>query len=157
MCITAHWIALIKRSQSLELQAALITFHCVSGSHDGVNLSATTLKLLDRAEVTDKTGHFTLDGASNNGTSMHEFALLVMAHDIEFDEFDNRVMYVSALQHLLHVLIFTYRCFPHVVNVCCDHIITKITNPQLIDAAMTFVDTISHSDLELQSFEDACK
>jgi len=54
MCITAHWIARNKRSHSLELKSALIAFHHVQGAHDGVNLGRTTMKLLDRAEVTPK-------------------------------------------------------------------------------------------------------
>ena len=54
MCITAHWIARNKRSHNLELKTALIAFHHVSGTHDGVNLARTMLKLLDRAGVTSK-------------------------------------------------------------------------------------------------------
>ena len=54
MCITAHWIARSKRSHTLELKSTLIAFHHVSGTHDGVNLACTILKLLDRAGVTAK-------------------------------------------------------------------------------------------------------
>ena len=43
-----------------------------------------------------KTGHFTLDNASNNETGMRELERLLMKHDIDFDEDDNRVMYVTS-------------------------------------------------------------
>jgi hypothetical protein len=54
MCITAHWIARSKRSHGLELKTALIAFHHVSGTHDGLNLAKTILNLLDRAGITSK-------------------------------------------------------------------------------------------------------
>jgi hypothetical protein len=114
MCITAHWIARSKRSHSLELKSALIAFHHVSGTHDGVNLARTMLKLLDRAGIASKvchlilifkyvnmsslpfkTGCFTLDNASNNATGMRELERLLINRGIDFDEDDNRVMYVT--------------------------------------------------------------
>ena len=41
-----------------------------------------------------KTGHFTLDNASNNASGMHELDLLLTDRKIDFDQFNNRVMYV---------------------------------------------------------------
>lgn len=42
-------------------------------------------------------------------------------------------------------------------NICCDHVIAKITDTQLIDAATAFVDSIPRSNPDQQTFEDACK
>lgn len=52
--LTAHY--LINRgpeSQELELRASLIAFHPLEGAHTGKNLAETTLRLLDRAGITD--------------------------------------------------------------------------------------------------------
>ena len=43
------------------------------------------------------------------------------------------------------------------INICCDHVITKITNMSLVDSATAFVSSIPRTDPDLQSFEDACK
>jgi len=52
--MTAHWIARVEGSTSLQLKAALIAFHHLCGSHDGVLLVDTVVKLLDRAGITTK-------------------------------------------------------------------------------------------------------
>jgi hypothetical protein len=54
MAITAHWIARIKSTSSLQLKAALIAFHRLRVDHDGESLATTVLMLLDRAGVTVK-------------------------------------------------------------------------------------------------------
>ena len=43
------------------------------------------------------------------------------------------------------------------INICCNHIISKITNTLLVDSVTASVDSIPRSDPETQSFEDACK
>ena len=100
--ITAHWIAKLEGSTSLQLKASLIAFHCLCGGHDGMSLAETVLHLLDRAGVTVKVtfllvghqftdltifqaGHFTIDNASNNETMMHELERLFQACNIPFD------------------------------------------------------------------------
>lgn len=54
LAMTAHWIARDRRSNALELKAALIAFHHVHGKHDGKNLAKVTMELLDRACITTK-------------------------------------------------------------------------------------------------------
>jgi hypothetical protein len=44
-----------------------------------------------------------------------------------------------------------------VVNICCDHVISKITNITLADSATAIIDSTPRIDPERQSFEDACK
>jgi len=54
LAITAHWIACVEGSTSLQLKAVLIAFHCLCGSYDGASLVDTVVKLLDRAGITTK-------------------------------------------------------------------------------------------------------
>lgn len=54
LAITAHWIAQHTGSGALKLKTALIAFHRVRGRHDGLSLAEVVLKLLDRADVTNK-------------------------------------------------------------------------------------------------------
>ena len=52
--MTAHWIAKVKGTTSLQLKVSLIAFHRLHGNHDGESLASTILQLLDRAGVTAK-------------------------------------------------------------------------------------------------------
>lgn len=54
LALTAHWIAMIAGTTSLQLDAALIAFHRLHGDHDGESLADLVLQLLDRAGVTVK-------------------------------------------------------------------------------------------------------
>jgi hypothetical protein len=54
LAITAHWIARVGQTSSLELKMALIVFQGLSGSHTGELLADTVLTLLDRAIATNK-------------------------------------------------------------------------------------------------------
>ncbi|KAF8225380.1 hypothetical protein L208DRAFT_1306558, partial [Tricholoma matsutake] len=58
LAITAHWIAKVEGSTSLQLKASLIAFHRLHGGHDGVSLGKTVFRLLDRAGVTIKVTFF---------------------------------------------------------------------------------------------------
>jgi hypothetical protein len=76
-------------------------------------------KLFDHRDlITIQVGHWTLDNAANNGTFMEELERLLHQRDINFDHMDRRIM-----------------CFPHVINICCQHILTKFTNVNLVDIA----------------------
>jgi hypothetical protein len=80
-------------------------------------------------------GHWTLDNAANNGTFMEELERLLHQHDINFDHMDRRIM-----------------CSPHVINICCQHILTKFTNVNLVDISGV---TALPSSTSEQSFEEA--
>jgi hypothetical protein len=137
--ITGHWIAKDTTSNGLQLKNALITFHPHYGTHDGKNMAGTAMGLLDRADVTanvlvfqtvlwllnhcnlttmSQVGHWALDNAPNNGTFMEELGHLLCQCDIDFDHLERRIM-----------------CFPHVVNICCQHVIAKFTKINLIELA----------------------
>ena len=52
--MTAHWIAENEKTRSLELKAALIAFHRITGNHTGKSLARTVLYLLNWAGITVK-------------------------------------------------------------------------------------------------------
>ncbi|KAN0135742.1 hypothetical protein V8E53_006633 [Lactarius tabidus] len=70
LALTSHWISQDKLTGHLTIKATLISFHCIKKRHTGVNIANTILELLDRADVTLKIGHFTLDNAENNTVAM---------------------------------------------------------------------------------------
>lgn len=59
---------------------------------------------------TFKAGHFTLDNAGNNDTTMQELAIRLHSREIEFDARDRKLM-----------------CFPHVVNLSSGRVILGLT------------------------------
>jgi hypothetical protein len=87
--------------------------------------------------VITQVGHWTLDNAPNNGTFMQELGRLLHSRDIDFDHLDRQIM-----------------CFPHVVNICCQHIIAKFTNVAFGD--LNGVAQLP-SPANDQSFDDAVK
>lgn len=54
LAMTAHWIANVESSSTLELRTALIGFHCLRQGHSGRSMAGVVMKLLDRAGVTVK-------------------------------------------------------------------------------------------------------
>jgi hypothetical protein len=87
--------------------------------------------------TTFQVGHWTLDNAANNGTFMEHLEILLRLRDIDFDAEDRRIM-----------------CFPHIINICCQHIIKEFTNVELVDAAAP---TQTPGPSNALSYEDAVK
>ena len=85
-------------------------------------------------------GHWTLDYASNNGTFLHKLVILLEAHDFDFDAIDCQIM-----------------CFTHVINTCCQHVITSLTNVTLAESAELSLGVLPSSLLDQQTFEDTVK
>ncbi|KIK24333.1 hypothetical protein PISMIDRAFT_42359, partial [Pisolithus microcarpus 441] len=54
LAITAHWISKGDQPGTLKMKAGLVAFHHIPGNHTGINLAETTLRLLDRASITEK-------------------------------------------------------------------------------------------------------
>ena len=71
---------------------------------------------------------------------MEELAKLLQACEINFDAQDCQIM-----------------CFPHVINICCPHVITDFTNIAPTDAAGEFVSTHPWGLPDQQMFEEAVK
>jgi len=144
-------------TQSLSLKSALIAFHLLIGSHDGVTMADALMRILARAGITEKVrqsslhytiaviqyfqgGFFTLDNASNNKTCMDEVARRYRVMNIPFDSDDRRIM-----------------CFPHVINICCQHVISSFTNVELSDSPDDFVSAQPPDLPNLQTYEEAIR
>jgi hypothetical protein len=55
------------------------------------------------------------------------------------------------------LILTLFRCFPHVIQICCDHMIDSITDANLADTATEFVALIPSADPDRQTFEEAVK
>ena len=71
---------------------------------------------------------------------MQELATLLQAREIDFDPLDRRIM-----------------CFPHVINICCQHVIADFTNIELAEATEEFVAVLPPGVSNRQTFEEAVK
>jgi hypothetical protein len=71
---------------------------------------------------------------------MQELATLLQAREIDFNPLDHRIM-----------------CFPHVINICCQHVIADFTNIELAKAAEEFVAALPPGLPDRQTFEEAVK
>jgi hypothetical protein len=57
----------------------------------------------------------------------------------------------------ISLLMTSDRCFPHVVNICCQHIVAEFTDVLLVDDCSTFSVAAPHRDPDVQTFEEAVK
>ena len=48
-------------------------------------------------------------------------------------------------------------CFAHIINICCQHIISNFTNSDLAGTAEDFVTTLPPGDPNQQTFEEAMR
>jgi hypothetical protein len=69
---------------------------------------------------------------------MEELAKLLQSRDIDFDPLDHRIM-----------------CFPHIINICVQHVIANFTNIELAEAAAEFVSALPLGLPNRQTFEEA--
>ena len=85
-------------------------------------------------------GHWTLNNASLNDTFLKEYEIFLGPHNVDFS-------------HKHHHI----RCFPHVTNICSNHIFEAFTNVALVDDTGGFIASAlgPPSDPDNQSYEDA--
>jgi len=88
--------------------------------------------------MTFQIGHWTFDNAANNRTFMTELAVLLHSRDINFDAQDRRIM-----------------CFPHIINICSQHVISKFINIELTNATKVTPVTLAPNNATRQSFYNA--
>jgi len=79
-----------------------------------------------------------LDNAANNRTFMKKLGDILHERDINFDYNDRYIM-----------------CFPHVINIACQHVIAELTNTALIDSPESAPNDLH--DLAGQSYEEAVR
>jgi hypothetical protein len=89
-----------------------------------------------------KTGHFTADNAENNITMMKHLELLLAACELPlgFDASDRRIM-----------------CFPHIMNICLQHVNDKFSAPKLTKLAMAWVDCFDDDAVDKDLYLEAVK
>ena len=122
------------------MRSALIAFHRLRGNHTGESLARTILYLLDRAGITTKTGHFTLDNAENNTKMMEHLEKLLVTRELplEFDAKDRRIM-----------------CFPHIINICVQHVVEEFSAPDLEKVAQAWVDCFDDNVVDKEKYLEA--
>jgi hypothetical protein len=127
---------------NLKMRSALIAFHRIRGNHTGASLARTVLYVLDRAGITVKTGHFTLDNAENNATMMKNLEQLLAERELplEFDASDRRIM-----------------CFPHMMNICVQHLNDEISDPDFARLAEAWADAFDDSAVDKAFYLEAVK
>src|SRR5277367_760865 len=58
-------------------------------------------------------------------------------------------------QHSEALLDSCARCFAHIINICCQHLLASFTNPALADPSESFVASPPHSGSDSQTFAQA--
>jgi hypothetical protein len=148
--ITAHWIQTTPvktphgEQLQLTLQADLIAFIHLPGHHTGEHLKEVFVYAVDRLGIAhkvrvslsvfswvtlSKSGHITMDSASNNDTFARELEEEFVKRGIEWGAAQNRIRLVTML-----VQLFTHqgiRCCPHVVNIATRAVLDKVTDLSL--------------------------
>jgi len=92
--VVAHWM-----DTDYKLQSTVIGMRRINGRHNGENLAACFLDVVEPYSIIDKIGYFTLDNASDNDTALHNIAQHLKDLDITFDPIHRRL-----------------RCFGHIIN-----------------------------------------
>lgn len=49
------------------------------------------------------------------------------------------------------------RCFPHIINICCQHIVAEFTDVDLVDSSEVYDGMDPHGNPGSQTFEEAVK
>jgi hypothetical protein len=89
MAVTAHFVQ--EKDSGWTLEARLIAFKSMPGSHDGVTLGNTFVDILEQHKLTHKVGQITADNASNNGSMMEAMENALISCGIPFSRTENRV------------------------------------------------------------------
>ena len=61
------------------------------GSHAGPQMADIMIKLLDQLRATEKTGHWTVDGAASNWTFLKALEGILKARGVDFDAQDRLI------------------------------------------------------------------
>ena len=90
----AHWLDF-----NFKLQSTVIGMRRFYGQHTGENQANYFFEIIKPYNIMDKIGYFTLDNASNNGTTMQYIARKLQEYEIFFNPIERRLP-----------------CFGHVIN-----------------------------------------
>ncbi|KAJ3557704.1 hypothetical protein NP233_g11674 [Leucocoprinus birnbaumii] len=103
----------------LSMRNFVIGFHCVPGRHTGDHLAQALQFIIDRINLTPRMGWVTMDNATNNDSCMESFSCSLQPQTV-FDPTERHI-----------------RCFPHIVNLACQAVLSEITNEMLTCKALT--------------------
>jgi hypothetical protein len=112
MAITLHWIARTHEGE-LELMTALGAFRYVKDKHDGSNLAAHFIHVLEELDIADRIGGITLDNATNNDTAMKHLEECLEDRGFSYNARQQRV-----------------RCFSHIINLAVQDALTALPEPE---------------------------
>ena len=90
LALTAHYISR-QHDGTLELLCNLVAFLCMHGSYAGTKMAELMIKFLDRLGATEKTGHWTMDGAASNWTFLQALEVILNAQGMEFDAWERMI------------------------------------------------------------------
>jgi hypothetical protein len=92
MSVTAHYVK--DTEATWRLQARLIAFKHMPGSHDGRSLGKAFVEVLRQHRLTRKVGQVTADNASNNNSMMEEVEKVLEEEGIQFSRWGNHIRYI---------------------------------------------------------------
>lgn len=104
LAITGYFI-----NQNWEYREILLGFEHIDGSHTGMNLSESLLKVLSEHKITDRVLSVTTDNASNNKTLMAKMQEVT-----------------DSLQSERDITIFHVPCIAHVIQLSLQELLGKI-------------------------------
>ncbi|KIK17809.1 hypothetical protein PISMIDRAFT_110685, partial [Pisolithus microcarpus 441] len=83
-------------------------------------------------------GHLTMENADHNDKMMEALEEMLLKCDISFNRKD---------QHI--------HCLPHVLNICCGHVVDRLTNQGLIKTAGTWIPKLPEDLDDQQTYREA--
>ncbi|CUA78313.1 hypothetical protein RSOLAG22IIIB_06998 [Rhizoctonia solani] len=105
MCITVHF-----HNRHMRQVNRLVAFCVIEGSHAGSHLAETFFEVMEEFGIVRKLGWITMDNANNNDSMMAQLEEYMIVRGLDFDRHENRL-----------------RCFPHVVNLAVQDILSALT------------------------------
>jgi hypothetical protein len=122
MAVTAHFVS--EETTPWTLQARLIAFRNMPGSHNGQALGDTFVDILTKLRLDHKVGHITADNASNNRTMTEAIESALILRGIQFSHSKVYVQFVPF--SVICVKLTLHRCFPHVINLAVQDFLDAI-------------------------------
>ena len=130
--IIVQWI-----DEYWELQELILTLDILEGSHSGVKLAQSFVKVLEEFGLMNKIAAITSDNASNYDTFFQEVQRIFTERGLNFNEKDQRV-----------------RCLAHIVNLACQDALKVLKKQKSTTGTATgSEDPQSESDPEISGSE----
>ena len=96
IAVTCHWV-----DKDFQLREALLGFQQVLGSHEGSNLGQILYDIINEYGIAEKIFCATTDNASNNGTTLETFSVLL--HRNNGVEWEYETHHIGCISHVLNL------------------------------------------------------